>query len=249
MRYRRLVLLAALAAVVVVASVPMAGQAPQAAGSAAAQTTPSTPARTAWGDPDLRGIWRNMIQGLPFERPKELGEKAFYTDEEVAAMVRTLEEHRATSGGLFEVTGLCGGLTGFVRGFPGGASPGFSLCPTFPLGSSSEPIRISRRTSAVIDPPNGRLPPWTPEAIKRYEARVAARADRGEDDSYADRGLGERCIRITGQAAVGTLSYTDVSGAPTVFPSSYNPVRADSADAGVRGDGHGRAGGASYHSP
>ena len=225
MRYRRLVLLAALAAVVVVASVPMAGQAPQAAGSAAAQTTPSTPARTAWGDPDLRGIWRNMIQGLPFERPKELGEKAFYTDEEVAAMVRTLEEHRATSGGLFEVTGLCGGLTGFVRGFPGGASPGFSLCPTFPLGSSSEPIRISRRTSAVIDPPNGRLPPWTPEAIKRYEARVAARADRGEDDSYADRGLGERCIRITGQAAVGTLSYTDVSGAPTVFPSSYNPVR------------------------
>ena len=76
MRYRRVMLLGALAAVVAGASVPLAGQAPQAAGSAA-PTTSWMPARTAWGDPDLRGIWRNVFQGLAFERPKELGRKRF----------------------------------------------------------------------------------------------------------------------------------------------------------------------------
>ena len=213
MRYRRVVLLGALAAVVAGGSVPIVGQAPQAAGSAAAPTTSWTPARTAWGDPDLQGVWRNVIQGLAFERPKELGEKAFYTDAEVAAMVRAAEEER---GGGPQYGFIGGGLTGFVRGFPSGADP---------RPPSDGPIRISRQTSMIIDPPNGRLPPWTPEAIERFEARVAARHDRGEDDSYADRSPGERCIPFVGQAAVGTLNYTDVSGAPTVFPRAYNPVR------------------------
>ena len=213
MPYRRVMLLGALAAAVAGASVPLAGQTSQATGSAAAPTTSWTLARTAWGDPDLQGIWRNMIQDLPFERPKELGEKAFYTDEEVAAKVRAAEGKR---GGGAQYGSIGGGLTGFVRGFPAGADA---------QPPSDEPIRISRRTSAVIDPPNGRLPPWTPDAITRFEARVAARADRGEDDSYADRGHGERCICIMGQSAVQTLNYTDISGAPTIFPNAYNPVR------------------------
>ena len=61
MPYRRVMLLGALAAVV---SVPLAGQAPQAAGSAA--PTSWTLGRTAWGNPDLQGIWRNLVQNMPF---------------------------------------------------------------------------------------------------------------------------------------------------------------------------------------
>ena len=210
MRYHRVMLLGALAAVVAVTSVPLAGQAPQAAGGGA-------PARTAWGDPDLQGVWRNRMERLPLQRPKELGEKAFYTDEEVAAMVRATEEERAARQASRFRTSLDRPPPGLVRGFPAGADA--------PGPAPDDPIRISRRTSAVIDPPNGRLPPWTPEAIARFEARVAARHDRGEDDSYADRGLGERCIRITGQAAVPTLSFTEIAGNPTIFPITYNPVR------------------------
>ena len=93
MRYRRVVLFGALATVIAVASVPMAGQARGPADSTAAQTTAWTLARTAWGDPDLQGVWRNLLR-LPLERPQELGEQEFYTDAEVAAMVREREEAR-----------------------------------------------------------------------------------------------------------------------------------------------------------
>ena len=212
MRYRRVMLLGALAAVVAGASVPLAGQAPQAAGSVA-PTTSWMPARTAWGDPDLRGIWRNVFQGLAFERPKELGEKAFYTEAEVAAKVRAAEERRA---------GVRPGLTGFARGFPEGAKPFFYNRRSY------EPIRISRRTSAIVDPPNGRLPPWTPVQITRYEAREAARAHRGENDSWLDRSWIERCIPVVDAGVVAPLQVIDVNGAPTIAGNTgrgRNPVR------------------------
>ena len=220
MRYRRFVLLGALAAVVAVASVPIVGQAPQAAGSAAAPTTSWTPARTAWGDPDLQGLWRNLLQTVPLERPKELGEKAFYTEEEVAAMVRAAEERRTEqrTGALAGNIRL-GVLTGNVRGFPAGAA-----APRLP---SEEPIRISRQTSAIIDPPNGRLPPWTPAQIARYEAREAARHDRGEDDSWLDRSWYERCIPVVGPAVAGQLQVIDVNGARAIASTALgrNPIR------------------------
>ena len=104
-----------------------------------------------------------------------MGEKAFYTDEEVAAKVRAAEEER---GGGAQYGSIGGGLTGFVRGFPAGADAQRPV--------SDEPIQISPQTSAVIDPPNGRLPPWTPAQVTRYEAREAVRAQRGEDDSWLD---------------------------------------------------------------
>src|SRR5437870_3833993 len=70
--------------------VPVAGQ------SAAAKTpVPAkawTPLRTAWGDPDLQGIWNNSTI-TPIERPKELAGKQVLTNDEVA----TLEEQAAQS--------------------------------------------------------------------------------------------------------------------------------------------------------
>ena len=215
MRYRRVVLFGALAAVIAVALVPMAGQARGPADSTAAQTTAWTLARTAWGDPDLQGVWRNLLR-LPLERPQELGEQEFYTDAEVAAMVREREEARdQRNAAIFanpeEIE------TGFgERGFP------FSINSA--ANPSFAPIRIARRTSAIIDPPNGRLPPWTPQQIQRWEAREAATVGRGEADTWEDRAPQERCLKIASAAAVPTLVRSG-DGNVTLNLMGYNPVR------------------------
>lgn len=71
--------------------------------------------------------------------------------------------------------------------------------------------RISKRTSAIIDPPDGRLPEWTPQQIKRWEAREAAKAGRGQADSWEDRSPVERCI---GSVDAPGISYYGLSRPP-----------------------------------
>jgi hypothetical protein len=52
----------------------------------------------------------------------------------------------------------------------------------------------SLRTSQIVDPPDGRLPSYTREALASWDAREKARLGRGQADTWEDRGLGERCI-------------------------------------------------------
>ena len=56
------------------------------------------------------------------------------------------------------------------------------------------PAILNRRTSLITDPPDGKIPPVTPEAKQSQAAAVAARRERGPADSYEDRNLTERCI-------------------------------------------------------
>src|ERR1700687_3579459 len=79
-------------------------------GSAVAQgqnsaggTTKWTGARTAWGDPDLQGKWLVAETGTPLERPKELGNREFFTDQELATRIAAVrnqpppdDEHAGT---------------------------------------------------------------------------------------------------------------------------------------------------------
>jgi hypothetical protein len=192
MRYRYLVLFGAWAAAVAVAPAPLAGQAPRFADSAAAQAKPWTPPRTPWGDPDLQGSWKyentasryDIELQLPFQRPKELGEKAVWTEAERAARETQINREEQ------ETADRRVGKPVFVLGERG-------LQVGSELGEPTKvQIRISPRTSAIIDPPNGRLPPWTPEAVKRWEAREAARRGRGESDSWEDRSWEERCLHV-----------------------------------------------------
>src|SRR5207244_3555725 len=67
-------------------------------------------------------------------------------------------------------------------------------------------IVANRRTSLIVDPPSGTIPPLTPEAQQRAAARAEGRRGRGSADSWEDRSLGERCI-------LGSLPK---------FPSAYN---------------------------
>jgi len=133
--------------------------------------------RTPWGDPDLQGEWTSEGEyGVPFERPPQLGTRQFLTDEEYAKRlddVRIRDERD-----LAPVDVLSGKVDG----------------PNAPIPHWREYHTTSRRTSLVIDPPNGRLPPRTPQARPLPVQRCGS-LQRGEPcDSYEDYGLGVRCI-------------------------------------------------------
>ena len=209
MRDRRLVLVGALAGLVAVSSVPLAGQAPRTAESPAAQTTSWTE-RTAWGDPDLQGLWRNMTSGPPLERRKELAGREFLTDAEVAAREERSAEGRAKVFAGERETIDSGQFVAYNSIW--GAS---ILDPR---------RRISRRTTALIDPPNGRLPPWTPQQVNRWEARQAASRGRGTD-SWVDRSPYERCIKVVGAGVVPTMLPRVRLTDGTAVARTRNPVR------------------------
>ena len=181
MRTRHVALAGTLVALTTAGSTWVAGQAPTTAPNKAATARAAktwTPPRTAWGDPDLEGVWRDRTTGMPLERPKQLGERSELTDAEIAAReeAATKRAERQVNGEITTVDPV--GLPSYNSIF----------------SATGEPIQISRYTSAIIDPPNGRLPPWTAEQIKRRDAREARARDRGEGDSWEDRGVAERCL-------------------------------------------------------
>lgn len=131
--------------------------------------------RTPWGDPDLQGIWQSNamdVDFVPFQRPTEFGERRFLTDAEYAKSGRVeVNTDRQT----------------VIRERNTLSSVFFD-----PL---SEPP--SRRSSMIVDPPNGRLPPLTAAAQQKDAARAAARSQRGPADTWEDISLWSRCITRT----------------------------------------------------
>src|SRR5258705_13409589 len=117
------------------------------AASLGAQSTYKAP-RTPDGQPDLQGYWTNLTY-TPFERPKDLASKPFYTEKEAIDAF-----NKAVEGSENQVVHYVN--TDF------GATP---------VQTGAQP---NLRTSLVIDPPDGRIPAMTPEAQKREAARVAA---------------------------------------------------------------------------
>ena len=138
--------------------------------SAAAQE--GAPAqRTAWGTPDLQGVW-DFRTATPLERPEELAGRDVLTDEEAAEVIERVAER----------------WTALAEGSE--TDPGAYNQFWFDYGTS---VTDDRRTALIVDPPDGQIPAFTSEA----EARAAARRDRRRDhpaDSWADRGIAERCI-------------------------------------------------------
>ena len=169
MMHRRLACgagLATLVAVVAMVQASLAGQSPASAPTIA-PAPGYTPPRTAWGVPDLQGVWSNATT-TPWQRPRELGDKELYTDKEVA-------ERDAVDPNEF--IRRDGSPTEFYeRGLT---------------------VR-SKRTSLIIDPRDGRLPPVNAEGQKRMQEVAARRKARGPSDSYTDRNLPERCLMYRG---------------------------------------------------
>jgi hypothetical protein len=173
MSHRSLALTAALTVVVLVAllaQTPAAGQKPW--------TSPHTPD----GKPDLQGIWTNNTL-TPFERPKKLGTKEFYTDQELAELTK-----RVRQGESVEEAEL------------GAANPQAVRYDLELYGFDRTKLRYtSKRTSLVVGP-EGVVPPMLPQARERNAERAAK--DKGHEfDSYENRPLQERCI-VLGQERI-----------------------------------------------
>jgi hypothetical protein len=149
-----------------------------AAGAAPAAESYTVP-RTSWGDADLQGVW-DYRTITPMERRAELGDRAYYTDEEVAQLegraARRMEQ-------------------------PPDENTPVGLVHAEYLTDPGRYVDESRRTSLIVEPANGRMPPLTPEAQARQDRARAATAAAaapprpgGRADSYTDRSFLERCI-------------------------------------------------------
>ena len=154
-----------------------------------AQTSWTAP-RTAWDDPDLQGKWTFAITGTPMERPAEFGDREFLTPEEVAAQIEAANNAEAVPEDPEEARdeAQAAGARPTEQGIYGQEYNRFWV-----IENQKDAIAWNR-TSLVIDPPDGRIPPLTLAAVERLEQREAARAHRGEADTWEDRNLSERCI-------------------------------------------------------
>jgi hypothetical protein len=146
---------------------------------AAAQRKTWTPARTPDGQPDLQGIWTNPTI-TPFERPAEFADKAFLTEQEA----RDLEKR--TAGAAVDQPPRAGDVGNYNQFW-------------FDRGTT---VVKSRRTSLVVDPPDGKVP-VRPEAEAKRDYDLAHVAD-----SYVHMSVWDRCI---------------TRGVPGgMFPAGYN---------------------------
>ncbi|MGQ0735649.1 MAG: hypothetical protein ACT4QD_18595 [Acidobacteriota bacterium] len=144
------------------------------AGGAASDPKWSMP-RTPWGHPDLQGVWSTATI-TPFERAADMANKPFLAPEEVADFERQTVER-----------------TNRDRR-DGGAEADVARAYNDFWWDSGTRVVPTRRTSLVIDPPDGRVPALTPEAQKRVDDLAAARKTRGLADYPEDRNLWERCL-------------------------------------------------------
>ena len=138
---------------------------------------PLTPPRTPDGRPDLQGIWNNSTV-TPLERPKGLGAKEFYTDEEFAKLTE-----RVHQGEVGDEAELGAARENELR-------YDISLYGGFDITKAR--FASNKRTSLIVGP-EGVIPPMLPEA-KQRNAQRAAKNKGHEFDSYENRPLSERCI-------------------------------------------------------
>jgi len=146
-------------------------------GQTAAGQTKATPAakswtqpKTPWGDPDLQGTWTSDdCIGTPLNRPANLGDRLYYTEQELAQRQANLERQQQND--LVETV-----------------APDARVSTGPPGHWGERARRPCKQTSLVIDPPNGRTPDLLPEAKLRPVPEGAGngnpKADSWEDFSY-----------------------------------------------------------------
>ncbi len=178
MRHRVHASLVVLTALTVVVSMSAGGQSPttKATTTNVAQKRPQaakaekwTALRTAWGEPDLQGVW-SYATVTPLERPANQAGKDVLTAEEVAALDREARTGADRRDGTPEAD--------LARAYN---------ALWYDRGKSDG------RTSLIVDPPDGRLPSLTPEG-RRRQAAMAEQSSAHPFDSVEDRPLQERCI-------------------------------------------------------
>ena len=176
-----------------------------------AQSSSSEIPRTEWGAPDLRGVWNNSTL-TPFQRPTDLADREFLTEEEAAAIAQNRADLDAELAARPALRTEAGGNVD--RGVDG--APGSYNNLWMERGTS---VVADLRTSVITDPPNGRLPEVTPEVQAWLDSDEFAylRAVRGgiEPTAHYDQlDLGDRCIW-----------YRGVPSFPTAYNNNYQIVQ------------------------
>jgi hypothetical protein len=164
------------------ATLPLHAQAPDGSSPKAAAVAKTGPAasakrtkRTPWGDPDLQGTW-DYRTITPLERPQNMGDRQFLTDAEVNQL-----ETRAAKR---------------MDEPPDASVPANTIHAPY-WTDPGRRVQDDKRTSLIIDPPDGRLPPLTAEGQVRLATRGRGGTggrEGGKADGPEDRSTLERCI-------------------------------------------------------
>jgi hypothetical protein len=162
------------------AQTPRAATRPATRAQIISQPKSASQPKTAWGDPDLQGTY-NYATMTPVERPAAFAGKDVLTEQEAAAYEAQTIARQST--------------TNNTAG-PDWWDPG-------------QRHLVNRRTSLIVDPLNGRIPPLTPEAQARNAEQQRARRGRGQADDPEQMALNVRCL---GWASAG----------PPMLPAVYN---------------------------
>src|SRR2546425_3907947 len=153
---QRLVLLAGMAMTVGV-SLPvraLAGKTPATTGKAPTVAVKTGPApKTPWGEPDVQGIWPRDVD-ITLERPAKYANQEFFSDAERAELDRQISD----------IISRESTESRRARGTERDVNSEFRQAPF------TVHLPVGRRTSLIVDPPDGRIPPLTPEAKKTRDA-------------------------------------------------------------------------------
>src|SRR5215470_12731433 len=144
-----------------------------------------TPPKTPWGDPDLQGIWPSTAMvGVPFERPAQYGNRLYLTEDEFKQRQKEAEHQSELDNESFSVDNVKQDV--LAMGDVGG--------PTSPPPFWLERGEPSRQSSLIVDPPEGHLPPMTPEGQRRVATTKNTYLQYTGFNAASELGPYDRCI-------------------------------------------------------
>jgi hypothetical protein len=154
--------------------------------------------RTAWGDPDLQGIWPiDKLNGTPVQRPEQFGERRYLTDEEFAERTERLKQLNARYDNEI-ATNKMG------------------------IGHWAEMGEPNRLTSLIVEPANGRVPALT-AAGERKSATMTSSWSNIPFDKVSDFNALDRCITRGLPASMFPFMYN--SGIEIMQSPGYVAIR------------------------
>ena len=176
--------------------------------------------RTGWGKPDLNGVW-DFRSLTPLERPEEYGDREFLTEEEARSIEQgAVDQNVAADTAPAQRTEAGGSIGAYNR---------------FWMDYGTQVVG-NRRTSLIVDPPNGRRPPRTEQGMTRYGVAGsfgAAPLEGPEDLSYFDRRLGNAGLPINPlpynnnvqifQTEDHVVMVAEMSNATRIIPITHRP--------------------------
>jgi len=217
-----------------IAAVALAGATLAAQARATAPPKGYAPPRTADGHPDLQGVY-DAATMTPMERPPQFGNRLVLTPDEAKA-IESYQAERMKSGSepsqADRTAPAVGGDRSPTQSYlesvfraGGGVVGGYNFFWISP-GTQLATINGEKRTSIVIDPPDGHVPPITPEARRRNAAILATRVSpdaaegggnqpMGAYDNPEARPLAERCL----------LGFSSTAGPPSLPNYWYNNLK------------------------